>query len=235
MNDKTKERLAQRSAYVVLSLLLVTVLTLTVIAIVATINQKPEELPPEDMDGQTPPVETPPDQSEPTITEPTTPPEETPEESSKPTSPVYVLPTEGYVQKDYLDSTLVFSGTMNDYRVHLGVDLAGNIGDPVYNFAEGTVESISDDPFMGKTIVIKHQNGITSKYMNLANELPEGISVGSTLTVGTVIGAIGETALSECAEAPHLHFEVWANGKQVNPSGYVTFSTDKNASTDFED
>ena len=62
--------------------------------------------------------------------------------------------------------------------------------------------------------------------MNLANEIPENIKVGETVAVGTVIGAIGKTALAECADSPHLHFEIFAGGKQVSPSGYVTFNTD---------
>ena len=88
---------------------------------------------------------------------------------------------------------------------------------------------------MGKTVIISHSGNLESRYMNLAEQLPEGIKVGATVSVGTVIGAIGESAISECAESAHLHFEVYANGKQVDPAGYVTFNSELNAGSDTED
>ena len=233
MNNSMKEKWANRTAYAILALLLIAALTVTVIAIVSTVNQRKEPLPDDTVDGlptngeqngdtsgdeQTPPENETPPESE-SGTQP-------PEEEKKPDAQVFVLPANGYVMREYTEDALVFSPTMNDYRVHLGVDIAGKIGDPVYAFCEGTVKEVSNHPFMGKTVVISHANGIESRYMNLANELPENIKVGETVAVGTVIGAIGETALAECADSPHLHFEVWANGKQTAPSGYVTFNTD---------
>ena len=232
MNNDLKEKWANRTAYVILALLLVAALTVTVVAIVSTVNQRKEPLPNEDEEngetetnGENEPSndQLPPESESPTDNEANAQP---PEEDTKPDLQVFVLPTSGYVMREYSEDALVFSPTMNDYRVHLGVDLAGKIGDPVYAFCEGTVKEISNHPFMGKTVVISHANGIESRYMNLASELPENIKVGETVSVGTVIGAIGETALAECADSPHLHFEVWANGKQTAPSGYVTFNTD---------
>ena len=228
MNNSMKEKWANRTAYAILAMLLIAALTVTVVAITSTVNQRKEPLPDEEVNGE-------PSEDTSQTDEPTPPPDDTPsdetntqppEEEKKPDLQVFVLPTSGYVMREYTEDALVFSPTMNDYRVHLGVDLAGKIGDPVYAFCEGTVKEISNHPFMGKTIVISHANGIESRYMNLANEIPENIKVGETVAVGTVIGAIGETALAECADSPHLHFEVWANGKQTAPSGYVTFNTD---------
>jgi len=233
MNGNTKEKWLNRTAYAILALLLISALTVTVIAIVSTVNQRKEPLPNEGEQGD----ELPPEQNgegetggeeQPPNTE--TPPEEqkpdTPPVDTKPETQVFVLPANGYVMKEYTEDVLVFSPTMNDYRVHLGVDIAGKAGDPVYAFCEGTVKEISNHPFMGKTVVISHANGIESRYMNLADRLPDGITVGASVSVGTVIGAIGETALAECADSPHLHFEVVANGKHTAPSGYVTFNTD---------
>lgn len=231
MNQTKKQKLANRTAYAILALLLIAVVTVTVIAIVATVSKRNEELPPQDeqlpdgsdqpSDGESGSENTPPPNDENSNQSPSEPQEPTP------SSPVFVLPANGNVSKDYSLDALVFSSTMNDYRVHLGVDISGAIGDPVYSFSEGTVKEISDHPFMGKTVIISHAGGLESKYMNLANELPEGIKVGAAVSVGTVIGAIGETALAECADDPHLHFEVWLNGKQVSPSGYVTFNKEQ--------
>ena len=233
MNNNVKEKWANRTAYAILALLLIAALTVTVIAIVSTVNQRKEPLPEEGennlptdgepSEGENGSQQTPPENENPTEGEGNAQP---PEEEKKPDAQVFVLPANGYVMREYTEDALVFSPTMNDYRVHLGVDIAGKVGDPVYAFCEGTVKEISNHPFMGKTIVISHANGIESRYMNLANEIPENIKVGETVAVGTVIGAIGETALAECADTPHLHFEVFANGKQTSPSGYVTFNTD---------
>ena len=231
MNNSTREKWANRTAYAILALLLIAALTVTVVAIVSTVNQRKEPLPSEDdnlpvngeqNNGTENGEQEPPSEEIPSDGENVQP----PAEDTEPQKQVFVLPTSGYVMREYTEDALVFSPTMNDYRVHLGVDLAGKLGDPVYAFCEGTVKEISDHPFMGKTVVISHANGIESRYMNLASDLPENIKVGETVAVGTVIGAIGETALAECADSPHLHFEVWANGKQTSPSGYVTFNTD---------
>lgn len=237
MNNNTREKWANRTAYAILALLLIAALTVTVIAIVSTVNQRKEPLPPDgEQNGDTSSDgenngngET---NGEQQPEQPDTPPadEQPPkEEDKKPEAQVFVLPANGYVMREYTEDALVFSPTMNDYRVHLGVDIAGKAGDPVYAFCEGTVKEVTNHPFMGKTVVISHANGIESRYMNLANELPENIKAGETVAVGTVIGAIGETALAECADSPHLHFEVWANGKQTSPSGYVTFPSDSPA------
>lgn len=237
MNNNTREKWANRTAYAILALLLIAALTVTVIAIVSTVNQRKESLPPDgEQNGDTSSDgenngngET---NGEQQPEQPETPPadEQPPkEEDKKPEAQVFVLPANGYVMREYTEDALVFSPTMNDYRVHLGVDIAGKAGDPVYAFCEGTVKEVTNHPFMGKTVVISHANGIESRYMNLANELPENIKAGETVAVGTVIGAIGETALAECADSPHLHFEVWANGKQTSPSGYVTFPSDSPA------
>ena len=233
MNNNMKEKLATRTAYAILALLLIAAVTVTVIAVVSTVNQRkeplpedPTPLPPSDeVNGDTTGDETT-DQTGGEQPEPPAEETEKPETEKEPETQVFVLPAEGYVMKDYSEDVLVFSPTMNDYRVHMGVDIAGKVGDPVYAFCEGTVKEIRNDPFMGMTVVLSHAGGIESRYMNLSNELPENIKVGATVAVGAVIGAIGETALAECADSPHLHFEIFAGGKQVSPSGYITFPSD---------
>ena len=57
--------------------------------------------------------------------------------------------------------------------------------------------------------------------MNLSDTLPDGIAEGATVTPGTLIGAVGETAMRECADSPHLHFEIRLNDKVVDPTPYI--------------
>ncbi len=224
MNTKEKEKLGNRAAYIVLALLAVAIIAVTVIAIATAVGNRGDGAIPDDGIIDDTPANTEPDgdtQEPPSTDEPNDPGdgEETPQPKK------YHTPASGGLQKGYSEDVLVFSATMNDHRVHLGFDIAGNIGDPVYALTSGTVEKIFSDPFMGKTVVINHGDGLKSHYMNLAETLPEGITEGATVEGGSVIGAIGETAISECADEPHLHFEVFLNNTQVDPAGYITVPT----------
>ena len=227
MNENVKQKWANRSAYIILVLLLVTVLAVTVTAIVSTVSRRNDELIPpidEPVNGegdQLPDGGSDPDASvEPS--EPEDPNGETDEPSdATPEEKVYLTPCDGDIQKAHSDDTLVFSATMNDYRVHLGIDISSEIGAPVRAFSDGVIEKIYKDPFMGKTIVINHGNGLKSYYMNLSDTLPDGIAEGVAVTPGTLIGAVGETAMRECADSPHLHFEIRLNDKIVDPTPYI--------------
>ena len=131
---------------------------------------------------------------------------------------VYVIPVHGYVLKDYTMDLPVYSVTMNDYRVHNGVDISASVGDPVYAFSDGVVSKIYNDPMMGQTVVIDHGDGLLSVYQNLQVTLPENIETGVRVEAGDVIGAVGETALIECAEVPHLHFCITKNSDLIEHS-----------------
>ena len=137
-------------------------------------------------------------------------------------TPVYTLPCNGNIIKEYSGDDLVFSKTMNDYRAHTGIDIASNVGDTVLCFSDGTVESITDDPLMGKTIVIDHGNNLKSVYQNLADDIPSDITVGAKVKTGQVIAAVGDTSLIECAEDTHLHFEILEAGKYISPSDFIS-------------
>lgn len=161
----------------------------------------------------TDPVTDPPEpETDPPVTEP-----EEPASVEK----IYVVPAAGNVLKDYTVDLPVYSLTMNDYRVHNGMDIAVPVGSPVYAFSDGVIERIYYDPMMGQTVVIDHGDGLQSKYQNLQITLPDGIEEGKRVYAGDVIGAVGETALIECAEVPHLHFTVMLDGKYAAPSDYI--------------
>ncbi len=139
--------------------------------------------------------------------------------NAQPEPPSYTLPVAGNVLKSFSVDTLVYSQTMNDYRVHTGVDIASTLGCPVKALSDGVIKEIYDDPLMGQTIVIDHGNKTLSVYQNLSTELPDGIEVGASVEEGEVIAGIGETCLIECAEEPHLHFEVSVDGEKIDPMG----------------
>ncbi len=139
-----------------------------------------------------------------------------------PSKRVYSKPIQNAtVTKDFSDEILVYSVTMNDYRVHLGVDFASSVGNPVAAFCDGVIQSIEEDPLMGYSVTVDHGDGLVSVYRNLAEILPQGIEVGKSVQSGEVIAGVGESALIECAESPHLHFEVLLNGEAVDPGDYL--------------
>ena len=136
----------------------------------------------------------------------------------EPQKPVYVCPIEnGEVLKACALDKLVFSATMNDYRVHTGLDLAAPLGAEVLCFGSGTVESVVNDEFWGTTVTVRHAEGLVTVYANLDPQLADGISVGKQLSPGDVIGYVGNTALAERADPPHLHFEMLLNGTHIDP------------------
>lgn len=167
----------------------------------------------------TPPPET--EAAEPTF-EAVTPVEEPEPVSAEPQE--FVMPVHGYIIKGHHDDMLVYSLTMNDYRVHQGIDIGSSIGAPVFACASGTIEAIYDEPFMGRTVTVDHGGGLKSHYKNLSTEMPQGIEEGAKVGVGQIIAGVGETSLIEMADTMHLHFEMTKDGLQVNPLDYIEYT-----------
>ncbi len=143
--------------------------------------------------------------------------------------PEFTAPAVGTVSKEHDLSTPVFSMTTGDWRTHTGIDIACGLGDAVYAAADGTVLSVASDPMMGTTVTISHTGDGVTVYKNLAATLPEGIKAGAKVIGGQVIGAVGDTAIIEGADEPHLHFEMQVKGVAVDPMEYITEES-KNAS-----
>ena len=139
--------------------------------------------------------------------------------------PTFIAPVTGSLIKEHTLEVPVYSLTMDDYRTHQGVDIATSAGAPVYAVADGTVTDIWDDPMMGKCLTVSHAGGARSTYKNLQETLPEGILPGATVKAGTVIAAVGETALIETAESPHLHFELSVDGDPMDPTEFMLIGT----------
>ena len=132
------------------------------------------------------------------------------------------LPASGVIAKGH-DATLqVWSETMGAYKVHLGIDITTEEGAPVFAAADGTVSKIWDDAMMGKCVSIDHGDGIFTFYKNLDPVLSEGIEKGTALKSGQQIGKVGESAMAELADEPHLHIEMTVNGIAVDPTDYLS-------------
>lgn len=135
---------------------------------------------------------------------------------------VRVKPTGGYISREFSNDELLYTPTMNDFRTHSGIDITGDIGSSVSAFADGVITDIYNDALMGTTVVIKHSGGFVSSYSNLSEQLPQGIAVGTVVEVGSIIGGIGETAIIESAEVPHVHFELYVDEMCVDPEEYLS-------------
>ena len=147
----------------------------------------------------------------------------------------FVAPmTSGNIIKEWSADIPVFSMTMEDYRLHLGIDVAASAGANVYAVADGTVESVTFHPMMGQTVVILHADGYKSVYQNMQTAVPTGITAGATVKAGDKIGTVGDTALIEISEEPHLHFELYKDGICENPLAHFTMSP-IDATSDYED
>lgn len=137
--------------------------------------------------------------------------------------PTFVLPVMGDISIDFSDTVPVFSQTMNDYRTHLGVDISASLGSDVIAVADGTITNVWDDPFMGTCVSIEHSGNAVSIYKNLDPVVKDGIIIGASVKSGDVIGAIGESAMNEIAEEPHLHYELKVDNKHVDPKLHLNF------------
>lgn len=134
--------------------------------------------------------------------------------------PSFVLPVSGTLSSSHDPDMQVFSPTMNDYRVHLGIDLVTKEHATVYAAADGKISKIWSDPMMGYCMALSHSGNCVTIYKNLAETLPEGIKEGISVRAGQMIATVGESAIVEVGAEPHLHFEMTVGELAVDPLEY---------------
>ncbi len=151
----------------------------------------------------------------------------TPSVTDKPVAaeiPILSLPASGILGKEHDPTVQVFSNTLGEWRVHLGIDIMTETAAPVYPAAKGRITQISDDPMWGKCIWIEHDAGAVTIYRGLASDLGDGIEVGAKVNEDSLLGAVGDGGVLELADEPHLHFEMQVNGADVDPIEYFSRS-----------
>jgi len=131
----------------------------------------------------------------------------------------YIWPVEGAVDRQFSLEVFAYDPTMGDWRTHDGLDIAAEPGTAVGACAVGTVESVTTDDMLGVMVTIDHGAGLKSIYANL----DEAVSVEpeDPVEAGTVIGAVGTSAISESAGPSHLHFAMKEYGVAVDPLNYL--------------
>ncbi len=96
-----------------------------------------------------------------------------------------------------------------------GVDFAGKDGADVVTVAAGVVVYSGPRNGYGKMVEVNHGGGLATRYGH-HNELM--VKVGDIVKKGQIVGLMGSSGRST---GPHVHFEVFKNGRVVDPSSYI--------------
>jgi murein DD-endopeptidase MepM/ murein hydrolase activator NlpD len=120
--------------------------------------------------------------------------------------------------KGWITSTMGYrqDPITGDADFHPGLDIAGDKGEPVYVTAAGTVKETGYRNGYGNLITVDHGFGLQTRYGHL---LSYSVKPGDTVKRGDVIGRVGATGR---ATGYHLHYEVLANGRLLNPLQLLT-------------
>jgi murein DD-endopeptidase MepM/ murein hydrolase activator NlpD len=124
-----------------------------------------------------------------------------------------IWPAHGWLSGTFGGRSDPFTG---EPGFHQGLDISTEKGSPVFATADGSVETAAYSGDYGNLIVLKHASGLTTRYGHLSSY---AVKPGQTVKRGDVIGYVGSTGRSTGA---HLHYEILANGKLINPLQLLT-------------
>jgi murein DD-endopeptidase MepM/ murein hydrolase activator NlpD len=119
---------------------------------------------------------------------------------------------QGYIASGFGERSDPINGHQ---AIHLGIDFDAPVGTPVTAVAEGVVTFVGVKPGYGNVVEVDHGNGYMTRYAHNSALVAEA---GSRVHAGDTIAKVGSTGR---ATGPHCHFEVWLNGRPVNPIAYV--------------
>jgi len=105
------------------------------------------------------------------------------------------------------------------FTPHYGIDLASpnNEAFDVLAAMSGTVTRVEQVPVVGHLVEIKHENGLSTVYSSVDQVQ---VAQGDQVAKGDLIAKSGRNELEKDL-GNHVHFEVWENGKPVNPEDYI--------------
>lgn len=101
---------------------------------------------------------------------------------------------------------------------HYGVDIAANPNESVLATLDGTVLWGTYTMEAGWVIAVQHRKGLVSVYKHCGSLLKQS---GQQVKAGQAIALVGNTG--KFTTGPHLHFELWNDGKALNPEEYIVF------------
>lgn len=101
---------------------------------------------------------------------------------------------------------------------HLAIDISTSEGESIKAIAEGEVLFSNWTPDTGFTLIVRHDNDVISMYKHCSKVYKRE---GDEVKKGEVIALVGNSG--ELTTGPHLHFELWIQGKAVDPQEYIDF------------
>ncbi len=99
--------------------------------------------------------------------------------------------------------------------MHSGVDFAGKLGSDIIAVAGGVVTWSGERYGYGEMVEINHGGGYSTRYAHNKENL---VKVGDIVSKGQVVAHMGSSGRST---GPHVHYEVYKNGRPVDPATYV--------------
>ena len=127
-----------------------------------------------------------------------------------------------FISSSYGEREVMKINGTNTNPFHTGIDIPAPEGTPVGASTMGTVTTVViSDTGYGNYVHIKHENGYETRYAHMAEVF---VSVGQEVYPTEIIGTVG---MSGTANGYHLHFELWQNGVQIDPSSQEYLSWDE--------
>lgn len=123
-----------------------------------------------------------------------------------------VSPVNGWVTSGFGQRVSPFTG---EITMHKGIDIASPIGTPILSPADGVVVFTGAKEGFGNFIMVAHGYGVVSAYGHNAQNM---VQPGQAIRRGEQVGTVG---MSGRTTGPHLHYEVWVNGRIVNPQKFI--------------
>lgn len=129
-------------------------------------------------------------------------------------------PVAGDAISGYSMEALSYNQTTRDWRVHNGIDLAAEEGSQVLAAADGEVYTVYEDDSMGHTVVIRHNDGYTTCYSSLSENIL--VKPGDEVSIGACIGYASDSAITESTIGSHVHFSVTHYDEPMDPEEFLS-------------
>ncbi|MBB6063717.1 murein DD-endopeptidase MepM/ murein hydrolase activator NlpD [Pseudoxanthomonas broegbernensis] len=127
------------------------------------------------------------------------------------------MPSRSPVRRSYITSS--FGSRADPFgrgrQFHKGIDFHASVGDPVMSVADGVVSFAGTRNGYGNTVEVDHGNGYVTRY---AHNSRLTVKPGDLVRAGQQVAKAGSSGRSTGA---HVHFEVWENGRVVNPRQFL--------------
>jgi murein DD-endopeptidase MepM/ murein hydrolase activator NlpD len=124
-----------------------------------------------------------------------------------------IMPTKGWLTSAFMRERV--HPILHLARPHEGIDVSAPMGAEIEAPAAAIVTEVRWEEGYGNIITLDHGYGLVTRFAHCSKIL---VARGTRVKRGQKIALVGSTGLST---GPHLHYEVWVNGKPVDPMKYV--------------